>query len=551
MAEFSFELEDIDRSSGLIIDDASVALSLTLFASDVDYNGDDIDDIVVSSASAGSINQELQIIFGGDDLPANLDLEDADGSTLTGGTDSLLNVPLFISNLDFNGDGIDDIVQIGLEQSTGGQPEFVSRLIFGSEDLPTTIDLSDLDASDGLEFTGEQSIVLAQGIDINGDENDDLILSAGDFSEAEPDLETYIFLGSDLSFNSAVDPTSVNGSNGLVIDESGFSPVLGVTQDVNDDSINDLAINSFDINTFQSNSSILFGSETFPASIDPATFDGDDGFNIVASNAAEGEVITALLIEDANDDEIADIVVTQAVIDPEDFEESELDEPDPSNADTIADSDDIGEQRIFMIFGSETFDDTIDLSDIDGDNGFEIINSANDEISIINSDTLDLNNDGLQDLVIDDAIDDRTYVVFGQSEFEAEIDLADLDGDDGFVLAEASFSYTNSYTGDINGDSLDDLIVETDRELTYVIYGTEEDFGAEFDPTANVNALVIFAQEDELEVTDILDLNGDGADDLVYQLPSATNPSLLEPEVEIDAPDIQIVYGDPSLGTAV
>ena len=543
MAEFSFELENLDRSSGVIIDDA-------LVNSSADYNGDGIEDLVVSSPSAGSTNQELQIIYGGDDLPANLDLEDANGSTILEDADSLLNVVLFTNHLDFNGDEIDDLIYISLQQSAGGQPNSVSRLIFGSENLPTTIDPSDLDGSNGLEFTGEQPIILAQGIDINDDDSDDLIFSTGDLSAAEADLENYIFLGSDRNFNPTLNPTSVNGRNGLEIDDNGFAPVLEITQDINDDGINDLAINLFGVDGVQS-SSILFGSETFPASIDPATFDGDDGLNIVAGDAAEGEVATTLafFIEDSNDDEIADILVNQAIAeDLDDLEESELEEFDPSNANSIANSEDVSGQRIFLVFGSETFDETIDLADIDGDNGVEIVNSANDEINLISTNTVDLNNDGLQDLVVNDLIDDRTYVVFGQSKFEEEIDLADLNGDDGFVLAEASFSYINSYTGDINGDSLDDLILETDRELTYVIYGTEDDFGAEFDPTGDVNALVIFSQNADLAILDILDLNGDGTDDLVYQSLKAISP-VFELDMETDIPDIQIVYGDPDLGT--
>ena len=548
MAKFFFDLEDIDRNSGLTINDASLAISTFPLTSSADYNGDGINDLVVSATA--ELSTQIQIIYGGDELPANLNFEDIDESTkLKGDSSSLANLVLLSSNLDFNGDDIDDLIYTSLEGSTFDDLDFVSRLIFGGEDLPETTDLSDLDGTNGLEFTGDLPTIFAQGIDVNNDSNDDLVFSVGDIESVEPNLANYVFLGDDGDFDSTLNLTAVDGDNGFEIDTDGISLLTGMAEDINDDGFNDLTINSFGQDNAQNTSRILFGSATFPETIDPSDFDGDDGFSIVSRDAGEDEAIASSLIKDINGDEIADILVSQATV--EELEAGE--EPDlysfVNSLSTSEDLENVSGQRVFAVFGSETFDETVDLKDLDGDDGFAIVNSDSDELNIVNTTTLDLNNDELQDLVINDLESDRTYVIFGQSEFDAEIDLAELDGDDGFVLAEFSSNYTNSYTGDLNGDRLDDLILESDGDRTYVVYGTEDDFEAEYDPTALTNTLVIFAQSEDLTIQNIIDLNGDGADDLVYT-PPASLDYLLGLDVATDIPNIQVVYGNADLGTA-
>ncbi|MEM6614825.1 MAG: hypothetical protein AAF652_21800 [Cyanobacteria bacterium P01_C01_bin.72] len=49
MARFSFDLEDLNGKKGLVINDASVALSASLINSSADYNGEGIDDMFSTS----------------------------------------------------------------------------------------------------------------------------------------------------------------------------------------------------------------------------------------------------------------------------------------------------------------------------------------------------------------------------------------------------------------------------------------------------------------------------------------------------------------------
>src|SRR4030095_338431 len=73
---------------------------------------------------------------------------------------------------------------------------------------------------------------------------------------------------------------------------------------------------------------------------------------------------------------------------------------------------------------------------------------------------------------------------------EANVDLSQLDGTDGFKLAglvdQDRLGNTVSAAGDVNGDGIDDLVVAatfadeggTDRGAAYVVFGTVSGFNA-------------------------------------------------------------------------
>ena len=147
----------------------------------------------------------------------------------------------------------------------------------------------------------------------------------------------------------------------------------------------------------------------------------------------------------------------------------------------------------YVVFGSESFDSTLNLSSLDGNNGF-VINGidARDYSGRSVSNAGDINGDGFDDLIIgaflaqpNGNIDaGETYVVFGSSSFEDTLNLSSLDGSNGFVINgidefdNSGFSVSNA--GDVNGDGIDDLIIGADPAeangnsyagQTYVIFG--------------------------------------------------------------------------------
>ena len=128
----------------------------------------------------------------------------------------------------------------------------------------------------------------------------------------------------------------------------------------------------------------------------------------------------------------------------------------------------------YVVFGKASgFSATMDLSSLDGSNGFRLDGEARFDLSGISVSTAgDVNGDGFDDLIVGasqaDLNGDRSagssYVVFGQaSGFSAAMDLSSLDGSNGFRLdGVAEFNGSGisvSTAGDVNGDGFDDVIV--------------------------------------------------------------------------------------------
>ena len=127
-----------------------------------------------------------------------------------------------------------------------------------------------------------------------------------------------------------------------------------------------------------------------------------------------------------------------------------------------------------MVFGNSSgFSSALDLSTLDGTNGFVIngINFGNFSGSSV-SDAGDVNGDGFDDLIIGAAGGDasgnldsgESYVVFGNNGgFSSPLDLSALNGTNGFVIngidAGDNSGISVSGAGDVNGDGLGDLVI--------------------------------------------------------------------------------------------
>src|SRR5688572_19930428 len=152
------------------------------------------------------------------------------------------------------------------------------------------------------------------------------------------------------------------------------------------------------------------------------------------------------------------------------------------------------------------FPATIDLFSLDGSNGFRLSGGAFYDLSGFSVATAgDVNGDGFADLIIGapaaDPNGDRSgasYVVFGKaSAFSANLDLASLDGTNGFKLSGEAPVDTRSgnsglsvaSAGDVNGDGFDDVIVGTPGigllpygpGASYVVFGRASGFAANLD----------------------------------------------------------------------
>lgn len=339
----------------------------------------------------------------------------------------------------------------------------------------------------------------------------------------------------------------LNGSIGFTIngvnqfDTSGFS--ASEAGDVNGDGIDDIIIgapgtnfNNSDATNSPGYAYVVFGKlGGFPANVELSTLNGTDGFAIKGIGAKDGTGVSVSNAGDINADGVDDVIIGARFADPNNLKDA---------------------GSAFVVYGSKSgFAPTLDLSDLDGTNGFTIEgiaegNETGNSVSVLG----DINGDGIDDVGIGALYADPNnldnagvgYVVFGQQGgFSDKFDLNTLDGTNGFTIegiAEGNETgVTISGVGDFNGDGIADMAITapfadsngTDSGSAYLIFGTQ----AGFAPTLNLgdlngtNGFVInsIAEGDFLgKVSNAGDVNGDGFADVIigaYGPYSGNNPA--------------------------
>ncbi|ADJ27936.1 integrin alpha [Nitrosococcus watsonii] len=454
---------------------------------------------------------------------------------------------------DVNGDGIDDFL-IGApyaDPNGAGQ----SYVVFGTNGgFPAALDLSALDGSNGFMINGiaagdsSGSSVSGAG-DVNGDGIDDLVIGApwADPGGRDNAGQSYVVFGNSAGLPATVELSALNGSNGFALngiavdDRSGWS--VSGAGDVNGDGVDDIILGApnADLNSVDraGQSYVVFGTNGgFPAALELSALDGGNGFMIngIAVDDHSGRSVSGA--EDVNGDGVDDIILGAP-----------------------------GTSWSYVVFGTSTgFPAVLELSDLDGDNGFVLNGIEVYDFSVLSvSGAGDVNGDGIDDIVIGQAgfsgYSGLSYVVFGTNAgFPAAVDLSALDGSNGFVLGStltgSRTGFSVSGAGDVNGDGFDDLLVGAPG--TYPFEGDSLGysyvvFGASTFPSAILlpydldgsNGFIINGTElgDRLghSVGGVGDVNGDGVDDIILGAPSAS------PNGE-NSGQSYVVFGTPSVG---
>lgn len=260
-------LDELDGRNGCIINGASKSGAYSISGVG-DVNGDGLDDIGIGDPMANNATGRSYVLFGRKGpWPAVINLGSLDGTNGFAMNGVNLNDESggVVSGVgDVNGDGLDDVLIAALWANHYGQ----IYVVYGNPGpWSAAINLGDLNGTNGfmingISYSGGYTI---SGVgDVNKDGLDDVIIGASWVNQEIG--QSFIVLGNKGPREAAFNLTSLNGSNGFMInginlgDWSGDS--VSAVGDVNADGIDDIGIGASRANDASGQGYILFGEET-------------------------------------------------------------------------------------------------------------------------------------------------------------------------------------------------------------------------------------------------------------------------------------------------
>jgi hypothetical protein len=391
--------------------------------------------------------------------------------------------------------------------------------------------------------------------------------------------QAYVVFGRQGGFPAELDLTSLDGTNGYVMDGLFPQDYAGVSGgaagDLNHDGIADIAMmasgrSSSDTYLRGGRTFVLYGGIANLAALDVAdgladgriqlstldapTADGAHGFVVNGEDlglpwsSGVGFYSQPHAAGDVNGDQVDDLFV---------FSTS-------------------SPYAAYVVFGRDStaghlFPATFELASLqpanggDGSAGFVIFNNGGQSWGCSSS-AGDINGDGIRDIAI--AAPNDAFVIFGQRSFPATFDTGSLNGANGFTIHGPDGVGFGAHllglagAGDLNADGVDDLAIGAalldgpagaDVGGGYVLFGKSASgggFPAVFDiATLNgSNGFVIYgatAGANTGQPQAAGDVNGDGYDDLIL------TASLASPGGVHYAGQTFLVYGRPAFGQSL
>ncbi len=426
-----FNLTTLNGNNGFSISESSLDMLGYSVSGIGDINGDGKNDIAIGApySNVGNLLKagKAYIIFGATTFQSPFDLNNLNGNNgfVINGLTSASRLGYVISGeKDFNGDGKDDII-ISSPYSNVGSLSNAGRayVIFGASSFQSSFNLNDLNGQNGFIISGLTSrsllgISLKIGEDINGDGKADIIIGADQASPNNLNMagQAYVIFGAS-SFQSSFNLNTLNGNNGFIINGIESIGMLGASVaiggDINGDGKADIIIGANQTSPNNVNMAgqayVIFGASSFQSPFNLNTLNGNNGFII---NGLAPETVLGFpvnIISDINQDNKAEIIIGAVHASPEGVTHA---------------------GQAYILFGSDSFQKSFNVSDLNGNNGFIVSGlGEHNALSWSSSGAGDINNDGIADIIIgaigassdsnmnmNMEMTGQAYIIFGEQE---------------------------------------------------------------------------------------------------------------------------------------
>ena len=238
---------------------------------------------------------------------------------------------------------------------------------------------------DGAEYRDQSGVSVSSAGDINGDGFDDVMVGAVSnyLPYTSNSGSSYVVFGKASGFSAAMDLSSLDSNNGFHFVGGGYPFLVSSAGDINGDGFDDVIIGApgesiYPYGHNDGASYVVFGRASgFTADISLSSLDGSNGFRLGVAGSDQFSISDA---GDVNGDGFDDVIVGAA----------DTDSNDKHSASSS-----------YVVFGRASgFDAVLDLSNLDGNNGFHLYGGSSDSYPFLVSSAGDINGDGFDDVII-------------------------------------------------------------------------------------------------------------------------------------------------------